>query len=97
MEPPQHPFVLEIWHAVMAIATAALIGAWRYVTGNIKELKENTVTKTEFSSAMGKADKQRDEFRESIIKLYDGQADITVQMNEQHVKILNAIYEVARK
>ena len=87
---------LEAWHAALAVLGAAGIWAWNFVTGDIRKLREDSVTKTTFTEYAEHAQTQRDELRSSIIKLYDGQTAMTQRMNDQHVATLNAIHEVKR-
>ena len=105
--PPTQGFVLELWHAGVAIASAAVVGAWRFVTGNIADLKTNSMTKVEFKEYAERAQVQRDELREAVIKLFDGQTKIaddlhdtqkvmTDTINAHYGELLKAIHEVKK-
>jgi len=96
MDTPPSNGWLEAWHAALAILGAGGVWAWNFVTGDIRKLREESVTKVTFAEYSEHAQKQRDELRESIIKLYDGQTALTKQMNDQHVATLNAIHEVKK-
>lgn len=95
-------FVLEAWHAVLALIAAGGTWAWKYVTGNIKELRDVSVTKTDFSKAIqeikdtikendARATKQRDELRSSVIDLYQSQKSMTEDVNDKFLRLLEAI------
>lgn len=90
VEPP----TVDIWHVALGLIAAGAAWAWKFVTGDIRRLRDTTVTKDTFEAYGESAQKQRDELRESIIKLYEGQTALTRQMNDQHVTILHAIHEV---
>lgn len=87
---------LEAWHAALAIIGAAAIWAWNFVTGDIRKLRDTTVTKETFKEYSDRAQKQRDELRESVIALHNGQKALEQKMNEQTIQLINAIHEVKK-
>ena len=94
--PPSQGFVLEIWHIVVGFVAFALTWAWKFVTGNIKELRETSVTKEDFKEYSASADARRAELRDSVIDLYKGQKEMTETINKHHLDLLNAIHEIKK-
>jgi hypothetical protein len=97
MEPPApQGFVLEIWHVVLGFMGFALTWAWNFVTGNIRQLRDTTVTKEDFKAYAEASQKQRDELREAVIKLYGGQDALKTEMHAIETRIITAVHEVKR-
>ena len=107
MDQPPQGFVLELWHAIVTILAGGAVWAWKFVTGNIKELRESTVTKADFTNYTTDAKQKRDELREAVIKLFDGQKDLSKEIhdtqkamtdtiNAHYGELLKAIHEVSR-
>jgi len=97
----------ELWHAVTTVLAGGVLWAWRYVTGNIKELKDNSVTKAEFKEYVDGADVRRTELRNGVIKLFDGQRDLSKDINDgqkamtetinlHYTELLKAIHEAKK-
>ena len=107
MDQPPQGFVLELWHAAVGIATAGAIAAWRFITGNIHELQQTTITKDDFKVYADHAQTQRDELRQAVIKLFDGQGELSKEINDtqkamtetinlHYGELLKAIHEVRK-
>lgn len=56
-----------------AAASIAGIGAWLWLNtmGRLQKVEENKLDRSEFDKAMSRIDKDRDERRETEIKLFD--------------------------
>ena len=96
MDTPPSNGWMEAWHAAIAILGAGAIWAWNFVTGDIRKLRDTTVTKETFKEYTDRANQQRAEFREWLTALHEGQKRLDEKMNDQHVTILNAIHEVKK-
>lgn len=92
--PPSNGFVLEIWHMVIGVIGFGLTWAWKFVTGDIRRLRDTTVTKDDFQQFMEASTKQRDELRDAVIDLYKGQKEMTETINKHHLDLLTAIHEI---
>ena len=102
--PPNQTFSVEWWQAIIGAVVAALGWGWRYVTGNIKELRDNSVTKTDFTAYEARASESRKELRDAIVDLYKGQKDLAIELrdtqrnmtdtiNMHHSQLIDAIHE----
>lgn len=81
----------ELWHAVLAAIGAGAMWAWKFVTGNIKELRTTSVTKDEFNAYTERSQKQRDELREAVVKLFDSHTGLRADMVAMHRDIIDRI------
>ena len=96
MDTPPQNFVLELWHVIVGFVAFALSWAWKFVTGDIRRLRDTTVTKDDFQQFMEASTKQRDELRDAVIDLYKGQKEVTAAVNDMRVDLLNAIHEAKK-
>ena len=88
----------------LAVIGAGALWAWKFVTGNISDLKKTTVSREEFRTEMSHvtddmaaAAKQRDELRTSVIDLYRGQTELREDISRKHIELLEAIHRIDRK
>jgi len=92
--PSTQGFVLELWHGAVALIGAGAAWAWRFVTGDIRQLREESVTKQDFHEYAQRAEQTRVELRRSIIDLYKGQDDIKEALSTQTIRLLEAIHKL---
>lgn len=95
---------VSFWKAVTnwlwALLAAVAGVVWAMLTSRISEVSKvanAALPRADFAGYVLRSDKNREELRESIHKLFEETKAIRNKMNEQHIELLKNLHEIAKK
>lgn len=86
----------HLWaFAILLVSTV-----WAMLTRRISAIEKvahGALQRSEFEGYVLRSDRHREELRESNSKLFDETRAIRDRMNEQHIELLKALHEIAKR